>query len=156
MLLTKIIIHHINDVIKPSRSHTSLFSFKKYFIRIFKLYICLVFINTRNMTNILIADLCTLIANTLQKCIRRMCLSHLKNLFLSFLLQINTIGYYWSRLYVEYWRNFLYTSNNKWLTHQTQMMAYWKRLFPPVKIHPILCKVSWRMLIWSCNLEYVI
>ena len=46
---TKIIIHHINDVTKPPRSLNNLLSFKKYFIRIAKLYICMVLVNIRNI-----------------------------------------------------------------------------------------------------------
>ena len=44
-----LLIRHINDVTKPHRTLTFLFSFKKYFIRIVKLYICFVLVNIRNI-----------------------------------------------------------------------------------------------------------
>ena len=56
-LLNKNGIHHINVVTKPSRILTNLFSVKKYFIRIVKLYIYMVLVNIRK--NIIIMDLST-------------------------------------------------------------------------------------------------
>ena len=45
----KNIIHHINVLTKPSRTLTHLFSFNNYFIRIAKLYICIVLVNIRTV-----------------------------------------------------------------------------------------------------------
>ena len=45
---TKIIINHINVVTKPPRTMTLFYFFKKYFLRIANLYICIVSENTRN------------------------------------------------------------------------------------------------------------
>ena len=49
VLLDKNIIHHINVVTNPSRTLTIHFLFKKYYIRIAKLYIFTVLINMRNI-----------------------------------------------------------------------------------------------------------
>ena len=48
MLQKTIIIHHTDFVTKPPRNQ-HLFSFKKYFIRIAKLCICIALVNIRNI-----------------------------------------------------------------------------------------------------------